>query len=132
MRVRLKSEREGIELYSTPKCSLFDRGCAHNTITYDHIYCSQNNRSYGRNRIDGLLEANLNVNYLSLPNGAPTTTIGNATLTYIHAWPLKGAIMIFFQNIPNIELTAINTTDVGVAVFSVTRNNSVRLSLIHI
>ena len=28
MRVRLKSEREGVEYSSTPRRSLFDRGCA--------------------------------------------------------------------------------------------------------
>ena len=51
MRLRLKSESEGVEYCSTPRWSLFDRGCA-----YD---CSQNNRSYGRNRIDALLEVGL-------------------------------------------------------------------------
>ena len=54
LRVRLKSEREGVEYSSTPRRSLFDRGCA-----YD-LLCSQNNRLYGRNRIDALLEVGLN------------------------------------------------------------------------
>ena len=53
--------------------------------------------------------------------------MGMATPTYIHAWVFNGEIMIFFQNIPNIELTAIKTMDVGVAVFSVTRNSNVRI-----
>ena len=52
--------------------------------------------------------------------------MGTATPTYSHAsW--FGDIMIFFQYIPNIELIAINTTEVGVAVFSVTRKRSVKI-----
>ena len=68
----------------------------------------------------------LRVDLHYIPNGAPITPIGIATPAYCHASSL-GPSIIFFQYIPNKELIAIKTTEVGVAVFSVTRKNSVRI-----
>ena len=53
VRVRLKGEREGVEFSSTPRRYYFLIADART------IYCSQNNRSYGSNRIDALLEVSL-------------------------------------------------------------------------
>ena len=54
VRVRLKSERKVVEYSSTPRHVHFLIADART------IYCSQSNSSYGRNRIDALLEVGLN------------------------------------------------------------------------
>ena len=53
VRVRLKSEQ-----YSS-RIQFYSQALTFLIADARTIYCSQNNRSYGRNRIDALLEVNL-------------------------------------------------------------------------